>query len=36
MFEELNKGKQKKAENSQINFGDVSSQFANFFGFKPK
>lgn len=37
MFEELNKEKKEKPKgNEQINFADVSSQFASFFGFKPK
>lgn len=37
MFDELNKEKKEKAgSNGQVDFSDVSSQFANFFGFKPK
>lgn len=35
MFEELNREKNKKAK-GQPNPADVSSQFASFFGFKPK
>lgn len=37
MFEELNKQKQnQKQTDATINFADVSSQFASFFGFRPK
>lgn len=37
MFDELQKNKAKQTkQNSQMDFSDVSSQFANFFGFKPK
>ena len=37
MFDELNKGKQeKKPTGNPMDFSDVSSQFANFFGFRPK
>lgn len=37
MFDELQKDRAKqKKQNSQMDFSDVSSQFANFFGFKPK
>ncbi len=37
MFDELNKEKAKKTnQNGQMDFSDVSSQFASFFGFKPK
>ncbi len=37
MFEELNgKNKQSSKQGQDINFADVSSQFASFFGFKPK
>ncbi len=37
MFDELNKEKAKQAkQNAQMDFSDVSSQFASFFGFKPK
>ena len=36
MFDELNKNKGKKSNDGNIDFSDVSSQFANFFGFKPK
>lgn len=37
MFDELQKEKAKKQSNSdQVNFADVSEQFAQFFGFAPK
>lgn len=37
MFDELQKEKEKKnAKNQGMDFSDVSSQFASFFGFKPK
>lgn len=36
MFDELNKEKQKKTAAGQVNFADVSEQFASFFGFRPK
>lgn len=37
MFDELNKEKAKQTkQGSQMDFSDVSSQFASFFGFKPK
>ncbi len=37
MFEELNNKKQQTSRKTEdINFADVSSQFASFFGFKPK
>lgn len=37
MFDEINKAKEKQAkQDSQMDFADVSSQFANFFGFKPR
>lgn len=37
MFDELQKEKAKqKKQNSQMDFSDVSSQFASFFGFGPK
>lgn len=37
MFDELNKEKQKKQGTSgEINYADVSAQFASFFGFRPK
>ena len=35
MFEELNKNKKERAK-GEPNYADVSSQFASFFGFKPK
>lgn len=35
MFEELTKSKKEKTK-AEPNFADVSSQFASFFGFKPK
>lgn len=36
MFEEIQKEKQKTSGNGNVNFADVSSQFAQFFGFHPK
>lgn len=37
MFDELNNEKKKQeTKNGQMDFSDVSSQFANFFGFRPK
>lgn len=36
MFEEINNKKKKNENQGEINFADVSSQFASFFGFKPK
>lgn len=36
MFDEIQKEKQKKANTGNVNFADVSSQFAQFFGFNPK
>lgn len=36
MFDELDKEKQKKTAAGQVNYADVSEQFASFFGFRPK
>lgn len=36
MFDEINNKKREEQKNADINFADVSSQFASFFGFKPK
>ena len=37
MFDELNKNKERKSDKKQqVDFADVSNQFASFFGFRPR
>lgn len=36
MFDELNNEKQKKQTSGQVDYADVSNQFAQFFGFRPR
>lgn len=36
MFDEINREKDKKKSDGQVNYADVSEQFASFFGFRPK